>query len=91
MYRTKSAFNAGYPKTTLTLPKNTAAIQICPDTHGKIRLGTLMQLPSGARLEVIGDGFDENTARVAWEGSSYYIFLEESERRPLKAMASHAG
>ena len=86
-----SSATAVYPKTTLTLPKNTAAIQICPDNRGKIRLGTLMQLPSGARLEVIGDGFDEHTARVAWEGSSYYIFLEETDRVPLKTMAFHAG
>ncbi len=76
--------------TKLTLPKNTAAIQICPDGKGRIRLGTLMQLPGGASLEVTGDGFDQHTARVTWEGSSYYIFLEDAAL-PVRTMAQRAG
>jgi hypothetical protein len=48
-----------------------------------------MQLPGGASLEIIGDGFDEHTARVAWEGSNYYLFLEE-DIRPPKVMAQRA-
>ena len=90
MASTNAAVHARYPKSTLTLPRNTAAIQICSDGNGKIRLGTLMQLPGGANLELIGDGFDRHTARVAWEGSSYYIFLEDEDTKPM-SMAQRAG
>lgn len=91
MISTNAAASAGYPKSLLTLPKNTAAIQICSDSNGRMRLGTLMQLPSGANLEVIGAGFDQHTTRVAWEGSSYYIFLEAEEQRPLLSRTYRAG
>ncbi len=90
MSGTSAATHAGYPNSTLTLVRNTATIQIRSDGNGKIRMGTLTQLPGGANLELIGDGFDEHTARVAWEGSSYYIFLEEADARP-RSMAQYAG
>ena len=87
-----AALHAGCPATILTLPKNTAAIQISADSGGKIRLGTLLQLPGGATVEVIGEGFDEHTARVLWEGSSYYIFLDaDLAARPIRAKAHSAG
>ncbi len=78
-------------KTILTLPKNTAAIQIFLDSGGRIRLGTLIQLPGDASVEVTGDGFDEHTKRIAWEGSSYYVFLEQESVAPSGRRAQSAG
>jgi hypothetical protein len=75
----KSIFTADYAKTYYVLPKNTCAIQIIPDGYDRTRMGTLLRLPEGARIEVNGEGFDARTIRVAWEGNSYYVFREDLE------------
>lgn len=75
----KSVFTADYAKTFYVLPKNTSAIQIIPGGYDHSRLGTLLHLPEGARVEVNGEGFDDRTVRVAWEGNGYYVFLEDLE------------
>ena len=59
------------------LAKNAPAIQIIPDGSGKLRLGTLVRLPEGAEVQICGEGFDRQTAKVIWEGSSYYVFLDD--------------
>ena len=68
---------AAYSKTFYLLPKNTSAIQAFPDGGGRLRIGTLLQLPQGARVEMSGDGFDERTAKITWEGVSYFIFRDD--------------
>ena len=78
MYR-KPIFTADYAKTFCVLPKNTSAIHIIPDGYDRIRMGTLLQLPEGARVEINGEGFDNRTVRIAWEGNSYYAFREDLE------------
>ncbi len=44
-----------------------------------MRLGTIVQLPEGAQVHVCGEGFDDRTTKVSWEGGFYYIFLEDVE------------
>ena len=70
---------ADYAKTFCVLPKNTSAIQIIPDGYGRIRMGTLLQLPGGAQVEINGEGFDDRTVRIVWEGSCYYAFRDDLE------------
>ncbi len=91
MFRTTPAVQADSAKAIFTLPENTAAIQIFLDSSGGIRLGTLIQLPGGASVEVTGDGFDEHTKRIACEGSSYYVFMEQDQTLPRRARAQSAG
>lgn len=79
----RSAFTADYAKTYYVLSKNTSAIQIIPDGYGRTRIGTLLRLPEGARVEVNGEGFDNRTVRVAWEGNSYYVFQEDLENAEM--------
>ena len=76
MYR-RPVFAADYAKMFCVLPKNTSAIQIIPDGYDRIRMGTLLQLPEGARVEINGEGFDDRTVRIAWEGTCYYAFRED--------------
>jgi len=83
-------YSAGYSKTFYTLAKNTSAIQIIPDGNGRIRLGTLLQLPEGAQVEVNGEGFDDKTSRVTWEGASYYIFLNDVQTARAQRMSAAA-
>ena len=73
-------FSAGRTKEFIVLPKKTSAIPLIPDRDGRIQLGTLLQLPEGARVEFNGEGFNPQTARVVWEGTSYYIFLDDIEQ-----------
>ena len=71
------SFGADYSKTYYLLPKNTLAIQAFPDGEGRLRMGTLIQLPQGAKVEMSGEGFDGRTARISWEGVSYFIFQDD--------------
>jgi hypothetical protein len=73
------------------LAKNAPAMQIIPDGTGKLRLGTLVRLPEGAEVEVCGEGFDDRTAKVVWEGSSYYVFLEDLQLNHPPSVAAWAG
>lgn len=59
------------------LAKNAPVMQILPDGNGKLRLGTLVRLPDGAEVKICGEGFDNRTAKVTWEGSTYYVFLDD--------------
>lgn len=86
------SFGTGYSKTFYLLPKNTSAIQTFQDGEGRLRMGTLIQLPEGAKVEMSGDGFDGRTARITWEGVSYFIFRDDIQEDFLyKIHSAHAG
>jgi hypothetical protein len=86
------SFGAGHSKTFYLLPRNISAIQTFQDDEGRLRMGTLIQLPEGAKVEMIGDGFDGRTARISWEGVSYFIFREDIEDNCLyKISSAYAG
>ena len=86
------SFGADYSKTFYLLPKNTSAIQAFQDGEGRLRLGTLIQLPEGAKVELSGDGFDGRTARITWEGVSYFIFRDDIQDDFLyRVRSAHAG
>ena len=79
MYKTGSPYAFARERKLFVLSKNTPAIQVLSDEKGRRRIGTLLQLPEGARLEVCGEGFDANTTKVVWEGGTYYVFLADLE------------
>ncbi len=60
-----------------TLTRNTSAIQAVTEMDGNFRLGTILQLPEGAEVRVCGEGFNERTVKVCWEGGFYYIFTDD--------------
>ena len=64
-------------RTHCRLAKNAPAMQIVPDGSGKLRLGTLIRLPDGAEVEVCGEGYNDRTTKVIWEGSTYYVFSND--------------
>jgi hypothetical protein len=71
-----------------TLSRNISAIQVLLDPVGGMRMGTILQLPEGAQLRLIGDGFNERTVKVSWEGGNYYVFLEDLDEHRLSAHTS---
>ena len=86
------SFGAHYSKNFYLLPKNTSAIQAFPDGEGRLRMGTLIQLPQGAKVELSGDGFDGRTARITWEGVCYFIFRDDIQEEHLyRVNAANAG
>jgi hypothetical protein len=51
-------------------------------------MGTILQLPEGTQVRVCGDGFNERTVKVSWEGGGYYfLFFEDLE--PERAFAAN--
>ncbi len=55
-------------------------------------MGTLIQLPQGAKVELSGDGFDGRTARITWEGVCYFIFRDDIQEDYLyRVHAAAAG
>lgn len=63
-----------------------------PDSRGQTRLGTIVQLPEGTQVEVCGEGFNERTVKVSYQGGFYFIFLEDVESgEPGKARTQGAG
>jgi hypothetical protein len=68
---------------TYRLPNTIAAIQACCARHGAPELGAISHLPEGAELEFCGDGFNEGTLKVRWEGQSYFVFMQDIA--PLEA------
>lgn len=84
-------FGVFRPKAKHLLPKNVSAIQVIPDGIGRMRLGTILQLPEGAEVEACGEGFDERTMKVSWQGGFYYIFLEDIRSTALERSLSAAG
>lgn len=83
-------FSPQRPKTTYVLPRNLSAIQVIADGLGRIRMGTILQLPEGAEVEVCGEGFNDRTMKITWEGGFYYIFIEDVEagKAPFAAMSA---
>jgi hypothetical protein len=62
---------------TYRLPNTIAAIQASCARGGAPELGAISHLPEGAELEFCGDGFNESTLKVRWEGQSYFVFIDD--------------
>ncbi|MGI8958504.1 MAG: hypothetical protein ACR2IV_01820 [Bryobacteraceae bacterium] len=62
---------------TYRLPNTIAAIQASGAGSGGPELGAISHLPEGAELTLCGDGFNETTTKVRWEGQFYFIFLQD--------------
>lgn len=75
-------------QTTHFLSKNIAAIQVLPHENQSSRLGVITQLPEGAELDPCGDGFDERTIKVKWQGSCYFVFLQDLETNRLQIIST---
>jgi hypothetical protein len=62
---------------TFRLPNSIPAIPAsCARADGP-ELGAISHLPEGAELTLCGEGFNETTLKVRWEGQSYFIFVQD--------------
>jgi hypothetical protein len=62
---------------TYRLSTTVAAIQASFARDGRAELGAISHLPADAELTFCGEGFNETTCRVRWEGQSYFVFLQD--------------
>lgn len=77
-----TTIEARFDQKLYTLPRNTSAIQAISELDGNTRLGMILQLPEGAEVRVCGEGFNERTVKVCWEGGFYYVFVDDIDREP---------
>ena len=87
----ESSANAASARSIFTLPRNISAIQALPELDGSVRLGTILQLPEDTQVRICGEGFNERTVKVIWEGSYFFVFLEDIEPQPPLHARAHAG
>ncbi|MBV9304069.1 MAG: hypothetical protein JOY62_11570 [Acidobacteriaceae bacterium] len=71
-----ASFNSHY-----RLIDDIPAIQACYGADGRVDLGAITHLPQGAELAFCGDGFNENTLKVYWEGQFYFVFYNDIKPR----------
>jgi hypothetical protein len=76
-----------------SLSKSIAAIELVPSDKECAGLGTVMQLPYGARIEICGKGFNDSTVKIRSNNKYYFVFeqdlsencLAQPRRTPGKA------
>ena len=62
---------------TYRLPNSIVAIPASYVSTGAPELGAISHLPDGAELTFCGEGFNEATLKVRWEGQSYFVFVQD--------------
>lgn len=63
------------------------AVPIVVGVGDREEVGPISQLPEGARLRFCGDGFNDFTVRVYWEGHYYFVFLQDLQDNPRRTVA----
>jgi len=71
------SFPISLPEDTRLTHRRISAIQLVVGEEGDKRLGAIVQIPKDARLETCGDGFNEHTVKVRWQGLSYFVFRDD--------------
>ena len=66
-----------YLQKPIVLCKNIAALAIEADQSGHHRYGLIEQLPTGASVMLIGEGFNGRTIKVECNGRYYFAFVQD--------------
>jgi hypothetical protein len=56
---------------------NISAIELVETDKDKAKLGAVMQLPSGTRVEVCGRGFNDRTVKIRSNDRYYFVFWQD--------------
>jgi hypothetical protein len=66
------------PLRSYTLSRRVAAIRLTRAGYGpQGKLGEIVQLQPGTRLDCCGDGYNERTIKVHYAGNFYFVFLQD--------------
>jgi hypothetical protein len=67
-----------HPLRSYTLSRRVAAIRLTRAAHGpQGKLGEIVQLQPGTRLDCCGDGYNERTIKVHYAGDFCFVFLQD--------------
>jgi hypothetical protein len=67
-----------YTQKTYTLSRRIAAVRLTRTADRRRgKLGDIVQLQPGTRLNCCGDGYNERTVKVHWAGEFYFVFLQD--------------
>jgi hypothetical protein len=58
----------------LTTNRKICAIHLDAERN---RLGTISHIPSGSKISILGDGYNERTLKVSWQDELYFVFRED--------------
>jgi hypothetical protein len=58
----------------LTTNRKICAIHLDAERNG---VGTISHIPSGSKLSILGDGFNERTLKISWQDELYFVFRED--------------
>jgi hypothetical protein len=61
---------------SFTASKDIFALELVPASNGS-HSGGVRRVPKGANLQVCGNGFNERTIQVRWEGRLCFVFLQD--------------
>jgi hypothetical protein len=75
--KVSSTPNSVFTQRTFTLSKRIAAVRPIQEGDGQGKLGEIVQLPPGCRLDRYGNGYNERTVKVHCRGEFYFVFLED--------------
>jgi hypothetical protein len=56
---------------------NISAVELVETDKDKAKLGAVMQLPSGTRVEVCGRGFNDRTVKIRSNDRYYFVFWQD--------------
>lgn len=65
------------PIRSYTLSRRVAAIRLTRARGAQGKLGEIVQLQPGTRLDCCGDGYNERTIKVHHAGEFYFVFLQD--------------
>jgi hypothetical protein len=75
------------PLRSYTLSRRVAAIRLTRAADGyRGKLGEIVQLQPGSRLDCCGDGYNERTIKVHYAGDFYFVFLQDVTDRDWDAL-----
>jgi hypothetical protein len=63
---------------TITVSKEISALELISTNSGS-HSRQITPVPKGACLQVCGQGFNERTIQVRWEGRLCFVFLQDVE------------
>jgi hypothetical protein len=67
------------PGSAALLQDTIAAIQVVHVEPARKESGFIAEIPRGAMIALCGDGFNERTVEVAWEGRFYFVYVRDLE------------
>lgn len=67
------------------LSNGIAVIRLVADESGGIHSAGLSELPEGADVALCGEGFNERTVLVRWQGDFFFVYRQDLECPAMSA------